>query len=457
MEADEAVRVRQSACVTTSPDVLWALARDPSVTVRIGLALNPALPPQISYILAADSDPRVRTVLSRRFSGRQIIGQPDAGLDVRAAAAAEDQHFGSGEGRQRTQQEAVASLTAMIAEAGLRIRANIAETVKDMPNGLRDTVLRLAYDPALTVCGPVIRSSPVLSSEDLVTLLGTRPPASTIIAVAGRPKIGASVSDAIVETSNASAISVLLANVTAQIRDATLDALAAQSEDQVDWQAPLVRRPHLPLRAQRMLSEFVKGQLVNTLAARGDLDPMIAMQLQSALGRVHVKPAPSPMQSRPTGSQAPPAMQAVEWPRSNALTAAPAADPSRTGRARAQQLQQTGKLDDRAIFEALRRDAKAEAKAMLAVKSDLPTSVIDRACDLRSAKAIVSLAWKAGLPASTAVALQAALAGLPSDLIIEPEPNGAYALSENEMRSQLSFLGVEEIGPRAWVPRRLVR
>ena len=45
------------------------------------------------------------------------------------------------------------------------------------------------------------------------------------------------------------AIGALLANHTAQIREAALDALAAQSEEQTAWQEPLVRRPHLPPRA----------------------------------------------------------------------------------------------------------------------------------------------------------------------------------------------------------------
>ena len=143
------------------------------------------------------------------------------------------------------QRDAVANLTAMVAEAALRVRINLAEAVKHLPDGPRDIVLRLAHDPAVMVCEPVIRFSPMLTQEDLVTLIASGPPPSTIMAVASRPQIGATVSDAIVGTANTAAISALLANPTAQIREATLDALAAQSEEQTDWQAPLVHRPHL--------------------------------------------------------------------------------------------------------------------------------------------------------------------------------------------------------------------
>ena len=68
MNADEATRVRQGASASTSPDVLRALADDPSVTVRASLALNPALPDQVSAVLAMDTDARVRAILSRKLS-----------------------------------------------------------------------------------------------------------------------------------------------------------------------------------------------------------------------------------------------------------------------------------------------------------------------------------------------------------------------------------------------------
>ena len=68
MDADEAIRVRQGASETTSPDILRALATDPSVTVRASLALNPALPDQVIAILASRYRCRVRAILSRKLA-----------------------------------------------------------------------------------------------------------------------------------------------------------------------------------------------------------------------------------------------------------------------------------------------------------------------------------------------------------------------------------------------------
>jgi uncharacterized protein (DUF2336 family) len=407
MPSDEATRVRQGASISTSPDVLRALATDPSVTVRASLALNPALPDHVSAMLARDTDARVRKILSRKLS------------TLTPALVGDD--------RERMQRDAVANLTAMVADAALRVRTNLAEAVKDLPDGPRDIVLRLAHDPAVMVCEPVIRCSPMLTQEDLVTLIATRPPPSTIIAVARRRRIDETVSDAIVDSADSAAITALLANPTAQIREATLDSLAAQSEEQTDWQAPLVHRPHLPPRAQRMLSEIVTGHLLETLGARSDLDPKVAQTIRSALS-----------QERPAAPPEPPADEIL-----------------RLARATAQALKQAGKLDDDAILEALRRNAGKEASILFAVKANLPVSVIHRACALRSAKGIVSLAWKAGLTAQTAVALQTALAHLPPDLILRPGQEGRFPLSDDEMRWQLAFLDIPDRESRSWMPRRL--
>ncbi len=413
MDADEANRVRLGASKTTSPEILRSLATDPSVTVRASLALNPALPEQVIAILEADTDARVRAIIGRKLAPLTAT-VPD-------------------ETRQRVQKDAVANLTAMVADAALRVRVSIAEAVRDMPEGPRDIVLRLAQDPAVMVCEPVILFSPMLTQEDLATLIASGPPPSTILAVASRPRIGPAVSDAIVEVADPVAIRALLCNQTAQIREATLDALAAQSEHHTDWQEPLVHRPKLSPRAQRMLAEIVTGHLLETLAARADLDPKVGEALRAALA-----------------AQAP-AGASSGRPGDNVKTEL---DP-RIALAHAEKLKQSGRLDDYAIVDALRTNEMISAKAMLATKAGVALPVVERACDLRSAKAIVSLAWKAGLSPQTAVVLQTMLGHLAAAQTLRPGRVGGFPLSEDEMRWQLSFLGASETETQTWMPRQL--
>ncbi|HEY4042045.1 MAG TPA: DUF2336 domain-containing protein [Rhodopila sp.] len=409
MDADEAKRVRQGASETTNPDILRKLATDPSVTVRASLALNPALPGNVIAILEADTDARVRAILSRKLATLTSTMPSDT--------------------RQRVQQDAVASLTAMVADAALRVRASIAEAVREMPDGPRDIILRLAHDPAVMVCEPVILFSPMLRPEDLVALIASGPPPSTVMAVASRPRINEAVSDAIVGVADPAAIRALLCNPTAHIREATLDALAAQSEEQTDWQEPLVRRPHLPIRAQRMLSEIVAGHLLEILAARSDLDPKLAVTLRAALAR--------------------------DPPGGRAAKTGPAEAEPRAALLQAETLKQTSRLDDYAILDALRSNGGVTARAMLAVKAGVTLPVIDRTCDLRSAKGIVSLAWKAGFKPQTAVVLQTMLASVAPGQVLRPNEEGGFPLSEDEMRWQLTFLGAAETETRTWMPRKL--
>ncbi len=241
MIQDEAVRVRQGANAMTPPDVLLALATDPSVTVRASVAMNPALPARAAEILSADTDVRVRALMRRPPPRSSPIS---------------------------TRQAAVASLTAIIAEAGLRIRAHIAQTVQDMPDGPREIVLRLAHDPASVVCGPVIRLSPLLTQQDLLDLVESDPPPFTFLAVASRPGINEAISDAIVGSAGPEAVTALLANRTARIKPATLEMLTVRAEEQPAWQAALIDRPRLPDRARKLLEE-ITGSVRREMTASG--------------------------------------------------------------------------------------------------------------------------------------------------------------------------------------------
>jgi hypothetical protein len=98
-------------------------------------------------------------------------------------------------------------------------------------------------------------------------------------------------------------------------------------------------------------------------------------------------------------------------------------------------------LDEDAVLAAARRGESRYAEAMLAVAARMPVSVVERASSLRSAKGMVSLAWKAGFTMRTALALQALLARLPPDAVLTAGPAGSFPLSVEEMRWQLDFLG----------------
>jgi uncharacterized protein (DUF2336 family) len=314
-------------------------------------------------------------------------------------------------GQRQLREQIFQTLTALVADEATRVRAAIADVVKQLPDVPRALILRIAHDPELMVCEPVILFSPLLSAADLVALVAASPPSSTLTAVARRPRIEEAVSDAVAATADREAIKALLRNSSAQIREATLDALVARAQEEVDWHEPLVRRPRLSAQAARTLSNIVATHLVAVLAARPDLEPAVTRDLQKRLA-VRLNPA------------APPSDITLD-------------DAIATARALASE----GDLSEAAILDATRRGELRLATALLAVAADVPVAVVERAASLRSAKGVVSLAWKAGFSMRVAAALQPLLARLAPEAILQPGPGGTFPLAPEEMRWQIDFLG----------------
>jgi uncharacterized protein (DUF2336 family) len=393
--ADEAKRVRQGADEHAEPEVLFALASDRSVTVRAALALNPAAPFPVTRALSQDPDERVRILLARRLAG------------LVPGLAAEDQA--------RLQRQTYETLAALVSDTAVRVRGAVADVLKEMPQAPHALILQLAQDEAVMVSAPIIRFSPLLTTDDLLRLIAEARSPGTVIAVAGRPGIGTQVSDAIAATADSAAIRALLSNRTAQIREATLDALVARAADHQDWHEPLVNRPTLPPRAARALADIVAAHLVEVLAQRADLPPDVAAELHNRLiVRLEAEePTPPPRRD---------------------LTMDEAL-------AEAYALARDGRLNEDAALETTRGGDARFAAALLAVAAGVPVSVVDRAASLRSAKGLVSLAWKAGFSMRAAGALQALLGRLAPDAILPAGPGGGFPLAIEEMRWQLEFLG----------------
>ena len=385
---DEATRVRQGASAATAPDRLRMLASDESVRVRATLALNPATPPDADRVLAADPDERVRALLARKLAGVTRGLSDDAQIRMR--------------------EQAFDTLMRLAADEAVRVRAALADAVKDLPDVPRSLILALARDTAVMVAEPVILFSPLLTDEDLIALVAAAPSPGTAVAVARRPSIGEAVSDAVAASANATAIRALLANPSAQMREAALDALIAASAQHTDWQEPLVRRPALAPRAARALSEIVTAHLLETLAARTDLDRSLATQLATKL--------------------------TAQRPDTRGEMTAD------TALAEARRLAKSGLLTEQSLLGAVRRGETPMASALLAVAAEVPVALVNRAAALRSAKWLVSLVWQAGFSMRAGVAVQGLLGLLPPGEALAVGPGGGFPLSVEEMRWQTEFL-----------------
>jgi len=380
---DEAGRIRLATNTRTPAAVLQLLAADRAVTVRAAVAMNPAAPSSADAMLSLDQDERVRIFVAQRLA--RLLPRLPAPDD-------------------RAMQDHVLSVLGMLVQdAALRVRAAIAEAVKAMPEAPRDLILRLAHDHAIPVSEPVIRLSPVLTDLDLLALLATPPYPAAPVSVAQRHGLSPVVADAVFALADTAAIRALLANASATLRDATLDAIVTQATH------PGATGFSLSPATTRALDEILQSGFIYTLLERAELAPALADALRC---RVTAALAPSPR---------------LPLSEAELLRAT-------------RQLQAAGGLTEAAIADAVRRGDHRRVAVQLAVTSGVPVSVVDRAAALHSAKGLISLVWMARMPMRLAVLVQSALGHCPPGQAMQPDDAGGFPMTEQEMRWHIDLL-----------------
>lgn len=390
--ADPAVRLELARRGDLQPEVLYYLAEDEAAEVRREIADNPAAPRQADLLLAADGNPTVRHAVACKIAAIA----PSLSLE---------------------QREQVRRLTGEVIEAlardqAVRVRQVVAEALKDLTDASPEVIGRLARDAELTVAAPILEHSPVLHDTDLLDIIAGGPIRGALAAIARRSDLAMEVSDAIVDAAvnrpaEAPAITALLANHSAQIREETLDRILERAPDIDDWHAPLVHRPSLSQGAMRRLAGFVGRALLDILRRRDDLDPSTARAVAAVVERRLIDEAEADRDRTAQPGQDDAAVAAPEG--EDAIAAAIA------------------RGDHRGVAEALARD------------SGLPRPQVERMLQSHSAKGVIALAWKAGLPMRLAVQLQLRVASISPRAALNPREGVHYPLSEEEMSWQVEF------------------
>lgn len=308
------------------------------------------------------------------------------------------------------------ALQLLARDQALRVRQILAEALKDLTDVPPDVIRRLAHDAELAVSAPVLEFSPVLSDEDLLEIIASQPASGALVAICRRDAIRPAVSDAIVGSDDPVAITELLGNPSAQIREATIDRLIERAPEHQGWHAPLVNRPDLPRRAAARLAQFVADHLVQALLDRRDLDEETAMAVAAVV-------------RKRLAEQGPPA-RGVTAPRP--LPGQPLEV--------ARQLMRRGMLDEIMVATALASDDRDFVIAALAVRAELPLELVQNIVVAQSAKAMVALAWRAKLPMPMALAVQLQLRLIrlaPADVLCPVA--GGYPMDAAEMNWQLDL------------------
>ncbi len=307
----------------------------------------------------------------------------------------------------------VETLERLARDQVVRVRAILAEEIKELDCVPRMIVLTLARDLSELVAAPILEYSPLLSDADLMEIIATARAEEVLCAIARRKPLTVDVSQAIVGSLDIPAIAALLANPDAAIREKTLDDIAAQAERIQDWQMPLVLRSDLSRRAIRRIASFVGSSLIEQLSARYGLDDEIGQQLNKAL-RIRLQE-----DRKPEDGQADAANRDVAAARA------------------------AGRLDDAFVEAAANAGQRETVTLALATLARVPEATARKIVASRSAKPVTALVWHAGLSMRVAFKIQSFVMKLGAGELLPARAGVHFPMTEDEMRWHLEYFGVK--------------
>lgn len=404
-EGDTATRVELASRPDVTPEILYYLSEDRDAEVRRAVAVNPVTPPQADLKLADDTDDTVRQGVAEKMS-HLFPGLGEAEME-------------------RLHRSAHDALERLARDEMVRVRATIADALKDLEYAPPEVIRLLARDDAIEVSVPILELSPVLTDQDLLDIIEGSPATARLAAISRRDQVSDGVADAIVASDDIDAISDLLGNASAQIREETLDQLIDKAPSIESWHAPLVRRPKLSPLAARRLTSFVAKGLIDVLRKRKDLPPeAVAAVAEAVKERLDVEP-----------EEALPELVEKVQPDAPAVDEEVAA--REAAMLRVQQANRNKQLNENMIYNALGDDDAAFVVCALSLRAGVPIEVIDRVIDARSPEGMTALTWKAGMTMRIGVKLQQYLAMVPTEKVLH-EGDEDYPLSEAEMTAALA-------------------
>jgi uncharacterized protein (DUF2336 family) len=169
----------------------------------------------------------------------------------------------------------------MMKDAEVRVRQSLAIHLKESAAVPHDVAVVLAQDVD-SVALPILQFSEVLTDEDLVAIVHGQEIGKQV-AIARRPRVSATVSEALVETHNQDVVANLIANEGAEISETALQQVVDEFGETAAIQGSLVQRTTLPVTVVERLVTMVSDQLREHLVVHHHLsgDVVNAIMTQS--------------------------------------------------------------------------------------------------------------------------------------------------------------------------------
>jgi uncharacterized protein (DUF2336 family) len=178
-----------------------------------------------------------------------------------------------------TEERAIAEdiLRAMAKDVETSVRVALSENLKEYAGLSHDLALTMAKDVD-SVALPVIQFSEVLKDTDLLEIVKTQNTEKQN-AVAARPVVSETISDALVETGKEEVVATLVANDGAVISDTTFEKVLDDFSQSDAVKTKMVHRQKLPVAVSERLVSLVSEKLQEQLVARHNISPDVATDL----------------------------------------------------------------------------------------------------------------------------------------------------------------------------------
>lgn len=168
-------------------------------------------------------------------------------------------------------------LRIMAADAAELVRRALAVTLKESPLVPRDVAMRLARDVE-SISLPILTCSPSFTDEDLARIVRLGGPVRQL-AIARRPMLSRTVTDAIAEHGSERAVAAACANDNADFAEGALQQVIARFEAHERVLAAVAYRRVLPLSVTERLVTLVGDQLRDHLLAHHAVSPDTALEI----------------------------------------------------------------------------------------------------------------------------------------------------------------------------------
>ncbi|MGD1933009.1 MAG: DUF2336 domain-containing protein [Candidatus Phaeomarinobacter sp.] len=387
---DARTRRTLAARIDLEPEMLYYLAGDTETPTRALVAANPTTPHQANMLLADDEDLQVRAELTSKIARLLPDLSPQQAESLR--------------------EQTIDLIEKLAQDQEPRVRAILADEIKNSTFAPENVIHTLAHDTELSVCGPILRYSPLLSDADLIELIATTQVTGVIEAIAGREALSADVSDEVVASLDIPAVATLLANTSAEIRASTMEKIVKNAEEVSQWHGPISMRPDLSIRAVRRIAQFVGRDLLYGLADRLGLDDETRRLLS---GRLHDR-----LDETVSPETEAHALKLV------------------------QQARQQGRLDGNFISEAAEAGYTEQVAFALSMLSGLKAPDVQRVLTSQNAKALTALVWHARLPMRVSVLIQTHIMRLKGAQLLPARGGSEFPLAEEEMTRLLDYFGL---------------